>query len=182
MSGRLTVVAGPTAVGKGTVIAHILENHPDVQLSVSATTREPRPGEIDGVSYFFLTMQQFDDLIARGEMLEYAVVHGRHKYGTPKQPVLEALERGENVLLEIDIQGARQVKAAMPSANLVFIAPPSWEELVRRLSARGTESTEEQERRLRTAREELAAQSEFDHVVVNEKVADCAEAVVNLMQ
>jgi guanylate kinase len=182
MSGKLTVVAGPTAVGKGTVIAHILENHPDVHLSVSATTREPRPGEIDGVSYFFLTMQQFDDLIARGEMLEYAVVHGRHKYGTPKQPVLEALERGENVLLEIDIQGARQVRAAMPSANLVFIAPPSWEELVRRLSARGTESTEEQERRLDTAREELAAQSEFDHVVVNEKVADCAEAVVNLMQ
>lgn len=182
MSGKLTVVAGPTAVGKGTVIAHILENHPDVHLSVSATTREPRPGEIDGVSYFFLTMQQFDDLIARGEMLEYAVVHGRHKYGTPKQPVLEALERGENVLLEIDIQGARQIKAAMPSANLVFIAPPSWEELVRRLSARGTESAEEQERRLNTAREELAAQSEFDHVVVNEKVADCAQAVVNLMQ
>lgn len=181
MSGSLTVVAGPTAVGKGTVIAHILENHPEVHLSVSATTRDARPGEIDGVSYFFLSMRDFDDLIARGEMLEYAVVHGKNKYGTPKQPVVEALARGEKVLLEIDIQGARQVKKAMPSANLVFIAPPSWEELVRRLTARGTESAEEQERRLATAREELAAQAEFDHVVVNEKVADCAEAIVNLM-
>lgn len=182
MSGKLTVVAGPTAVGKGTVIAHILEHHPEVHLSVSATTRAPRPGEIEGVSYFFLDGAEFDSLIAKGEMLEYAVVHGLHKYGTPKQPVLEALARGENVLLEIDIQGARQVKKAMPSANLVFIAPPSWQELVRRLSSRGTESAEEQQRRLATAREELEAQSEFDHVVVNENVAQCAQTIVNLMQ
>lgn len=181
MSGTLTVVAGPTAVGKGTVISHILQNHPEVHLSVSATTREPRPGEIDGVSYYFMSQEQFDDLIARGEMLEYAVVHGKHKYGTPKQPVLEALQRGEKVLLEIDIQGARQVKQSMPSANLVFIAPPSWDELVRRLTSRGTESEAEQQRRLATAREEIAAQGEFDHVVINENVAICAEEIVNLM-
>lgn len=180
--GKLTVVAGPTAVGKGTVIAHILENHPEIHLSVSATTRQPRPGEVDGVNYFFLTHEQFDELIAQGQMLEYAVVHGHNKYGTPKQPVIEALERGELVLLEIDIQGARQVKQAMPEANLVFIAPPSWEELVRRLTSRGTESTEEQQRRLTTAREELSAQSEFDHVVINEKVAECATQVLDLMQ
>lgn len=180
--GKLTVVAGPTAVGKGTVIAHILENHPEIHLSVSATTRSPRPGEIDGVNYFFLSHEQFDDLIARGEMLEYAVVHGQNKYGTPKQPVIEALERGELVLLEIDIQGARQVKKAMPEANLVFIAPPSWDELVRRLTTRGTEDEVEQARRLETAREELASQSEFDHVVINEKVADCAAQVLDLMQ
>lgn len=181
MAGSLTVVAGPTAVGKGTVIAHILANYPDVHLSVSATTREPRPGEVDGVSYYFLSMEQFDDLITKGEMLEYAVVHGKHKYGTPRQPVLEALTRGEKVLLEIDIQGARQIKAAMPSANLVFIAPPSWDELVRRLTSRGTEDAAEQQRRLATAREEIAAQGEFDHVVINENVADCAETIVNLM-
>lgn len=181
MGGTLTVVAGPTAVGKGTVIAHILQNHPEVHLSVSATTRDPRPGEIDGVSYYFLSMQAFDDLIAKGEMLEYATVHGKHKYGTPRQPVVEALARGEKVLLEIDIQGARQVKQAMPEANLVFIAPPSWDELVRRLTSRGTESAEEQQRRLATAKDELAAQAEFDFVVVNENVAQCAQEIVNLM-
>lgn len=181
MAGSLTVVAGPTAVGKGTVIAHILANHPEVHLSVSATTREPRPGEIEGVSYYFMSMQEFDDLIANGQMLEYAVVHGKNKYGTPKQPVVAALERNEKVLLEIDIQGARQVKAAMPSANLVFIAPPSWDELVRRLIGRGTEDAAEQARRLATAKEELAAQDEFDFVVINENVAECADKIVNLM-
>jgi guanylate kinase len=115
-------------------------------------------------------------------MLEYAVVHGTNKYGTPKQPVVEALDRGELVLLEIDIQGARQVKAAMPDSKLIFIAPPSWDELVRRLQGRGTENALEQARRLETAREELAAQSEFDHVVINDEVARCAQEVVDLMQ
>ena len=181
MSGSLTVVAGPTAVGKGTVISHILQNNPDVHLSVSATTRDPRPGEVDGVSYYFMSKAQFDELIARGEMLEFAVVHGENNYGTPRQPVLEALARGEKVLLEIDIQGARQVKEALPEANLVFIAPPSWDELVRRLTSRGTESDFEQQRRLETARKEIAAQGEFDHVVINENVAQCAQEIVNLM-
>jgi len=179
---RLTVIAGPTAVGKGTVIRHILENYPAVHLSVSATTRAPRPGEEDGVAYHFLTMQQFDEMIASGQMLEYAVVHGTNKYGTPRGPVQAALEAGEQLILEIDIQGARQVKQAMPEANLIFIAPPSWDELVRRLTGRGTETPEEQQRRLDTAREELAAQSEFDHVVINDEVAECARRIVELMQ
>ena len=182
MAARLTVIAGPTAVGKGTVVKHILENYPDVALSVSATTRAPRPGEVDGVDYYFWTHERFDAAIARGEMLEYAIVHGVNKYGTPRGPVTAAMASGKLVILEIDLQGARQVKAAMPEARLVFIAPPSWDELVRRLEGRGTESAEEQERRLATARVELAAQSEFDHIVINDEVARCAAEVVNLMQ
>ena len=182
MPNQLTVIAGPTAVGKGTVVNHILNNFPNVHLSVSATTRAPRPGEIDGVNYYFLSHEQFDQLISDGQMLEYAVVHGTNKYGTPKQPVVDALDRGELVLLEIDIQGARQVKAAMPDSKLIFIAPPSWDELVRRLQGRGTENSLEQARRLETAREELAAQSEFDHVVINDEVARCAQEVVDLMK
>jgi len=178
----LTVIAGPTAVGKGTVVRHILENNPEVSLSVSATTRAPRPGEIDGESYFFWTPEHFDAQITAGEMLEYATVHGTHKYGTPKAPVLDAISRGKLVLLEIDIQGARQVKAAMPEAKLIFIAPPSWQELVRRLEGRATESAEEQARRLVSAEVELAAQSEFDHVVINDEVARCASEVLDLMK
>ena len=181
MSSRLTVIAGPTAVGKGTVIRHILQNHPNIKLSVSATTRAPRPGEIDGVSYYFWTPEQFDAAIAAGQMLEYAVVHGQNKYGTPRLPVEQALANDQLMILEIDIQGARQVKKAMPEASLVFIAPPSWDELVRRLTVRGTETPEEQATRLQTAKEELAAQSEFDHVVINDDVAECARQVVDLM-
>lgn len=179
---RLTVIAGPTAVGKGTVIRKILETHPEIKLSVSATTRAPRPGEIDGISYHFLSMSEFDAKIAAGQMLEYAIVHGTNKYGTLREPVESALAAGQKLILEIDIQGARQVKKAMPEANLIFIAPPSWDELVRRLTGRGTETTEEQERRLATARQELAAQTEFDHVVINDEVAECALQVVNLIQ
>ena len=182
MSNRLTVLAGPTAVGKGTIVAYILEHFPDVKLSVSATTRAPRPGEIDGVSYYFWTHERFDEAIAKGELLEYAVVHGVNKYGTPKAPIEQALAKDELILLEIDLQGARQVKKAMPEARLIFIAPPSWDELVRRLKGRGTESEEEQARRLETARVEMAAASEFDHVVVNDEVARCAAKVVNLMK
>lgn len=176
------VISGPTAVGKGTVIRYILEHHPEIKLSVSATTRAPRPGEIDGVAYHFLSLEEFDAKIAAGQMLEYAVVHGTNKYGTLREPVEAALAAGQLMILEIDIQGARQVKQAMPEANLVFIAPPSWEELVSRLTGRGTETAEEQARRLETAREELAAQSEFDHVVINDEVADCALRIVDLMQ
>ncbi|MEO0024519.1 MAG: hypothetical protein RL196_960 [Actinomycetota bacterium] len=176
------MVAGPTAVGKGTVVRYILEHHPEVKLSVSATTRSPRPGEVDGESYFFWSMQEFDENIAAGQMLEFATVHGTNKYGTPKQPVIDAIAAGSLVLLEIDIQGARQVKAAMPEAKLIFIAPPSWNELVRRLQTRGTETPEEQERRLVSAEVELAAQSEFDHVVINDEVARCASEVIDLMK
>lgn len=182
MNFPLTVIAGPTAVGKGTVVTYIKEHFPNVHLSVSATTRKPRPGEVDGVNYFFLTSQEFDDLIDSGQMLEYATVHGSNKYGTPRKPVEQALADGKLVILEIDIQGARQVKKALPSARTIFIAPPSWDELVRRLTSRGTESADEQAIRLETAREELAAQSEFDFVVINDEVARCASEVVELVK
>ncbi len=182
LNHHLLVLAGPTAVGKGTVARYIIENNLDVMLSVSATTRAPRAGEVDGQHYFFLTDSEFDALIAAGQMLEYAVVHGKHRYGTPKAPVEAALEAGKIVLLEIDIQGARQVKQAMPEATTVFLAPPSWDELVRRLQGRGTESPEDQAVRLETAKTELAAQSEFDQVIVNDEVAKCASKVVELMK
>lgn len=182
MSNKVIVIAGPTAVGKGTVVDYIIKNYQGIHLSVSATTRDPRPGEVNGKNYFFLSHEEFDGLIADGEMLEYATVHGVNKYGTPRQPVLEALDRGQHVILEIDLQGARQVRKTMPEAKFVFIAPPSWDELVRRLTERGTESAEEQAKRLETAREELAAQGEFDHVVINDEVARCAAEVVELIQ
>lgn len=178
---KLLVIAGPTAVGKGTIARRILETNSDIVLSVSATTRQPRKGEIDGESYFFLSDDEFDRLIEAGEMLEFAVVHGAHRYGTPRQPVLAAIEAGKNVLLEIDIQGARQVKEQMPEAITVFIAPPSWDELVRRLEGRGTEDAGEMQRRLATARIELQAQDQFDQVVVNDDVAKCAQSVVELL-
>ncbi|MBP6187241.1 MAG: guanylate kinase [Rhodoluna sp.] len=181
LNHKLLVLAGPTAVGKGTVAKHIIEHNPQVVLSVSATTRAPRPGEVDGFSYFFLTDAEFDELIETDQMLEFAVVHGKHRYGTPRQPVEAALADGKAVLLEIDIQGARQVKQRMPQATSVFLAPPSWEELVRRLEGRGTEDQAEMARRLETARVELAAQGEFDQVIVNDEVAKCAAAVVRLM-
>lgn len=181
-TSRLVVLAGPTAVGKGTVAAHIREHYPQVQLSVSATTRRPRPGEVDGVNYYFVDDAEFDRLIARGELLEWAKVHNAYRYGTPRQPIENALSAGRSALLEIDLQGARQVREAMPEAVLIFLAPPSWEELVRRLVGRGTEDEDERERRLATARVELASQDEFDYRVVNGNVADAAREVVDLMQ
>lgn len=177
---RLLVLAGPTAVGKGTVAAHIREHHPEIHLSVSATTRPARPGEVDGVHYYFVDDAEFDRLIAQDELLEYAVVHNRSRYGTPRAPIDAALAEGKTVLLEIDLQGARQVRAAEPAATLIFLLPPSWDELVQRLVGRGTEEAEERTRRLRTAKVELAAQNEFDHLIVNENVADAAAEVVEL--
>lgn len=178
---RLVVLAGPTAVGKGTVASYIRDNYPDVLLSVSATTRKPRPGEVEGVNYFFVTDEEFDRMIAEDALLEYATVHNSHRYGTPRGPIDEALERGDSVLLEIDIQGARQVRRHMPEATLVFLVPPSWDELVRRLIGRGTEDEAEQARRLETAHIELAAQDEFDHRIVNSDVGTAAAEVVDLL-
>lgn len=179
--GRLVVLAGPTAVGKGTVSAFIRENFPEVLLSVSATTRAPRPGEQHGVHYYFVDDAEFDAMIERGDFLEWAVVHNRSRYGTPRPPVDAALAGGRSVLLEIDLAGARQVRAAMPEATLVFLLPPSWEELVRRLVGRDTESSEEQAARLATAKVELAAQGEFDVLVVNDDVRRAAAEVVDLL-
>jgi guanylate kinase len=179
---RLLVLAGPTAVGKGTVSAYIREHHPEIQLSVSATTRPPRPGEIDGVHYRFLSDAEFDRMIAANEFLEWAVVHNSYRYGTPRPPIDAALAAGKRVMLEIDLQGARRVREQMSDAILVFLLPPSWEELVRRLTGRGTEDTAEQARRLETARVELAAQDEFDYRVVNTDVAQAAQEVVELVE
>jgi guanylate kinase len=179
--GRLTVLAGPTAVGKGTVSADIRARYPEVWLSVSATTRPPRPGEIDGKHYRFVTPAQFDRMVADGELLEWAVVHGVHRYGTPRRAVEEALRDGRPALLEIDLQGARQVRRAMPAARFVFLAPPSWEELVRRLVGRGTETAEERERRLDTARLELASEPEFDVTIVNDDVHRATDELVHCM-
>jgi guanylate kinase len=181
-SSRLVVLAGPTAVGKGTVAAYVREHFPEVWLSVSMTTRTPRPGEVDGVHYHFVDDAEFERLREAGEFLEWAVVHGRAKYGTPRRPVEEAIAAGRPAMLEIDLQGARQVRQTMPEALFVFLEPPSWDELVRRLVGRGTESEEEREVRLTTARHELAAAREFDVIITNDEVRHASEELVSLMR
>src|SRR4051794_32150053 len=178
---RLTVLAGPTAVGKGTVSADIRTRYPEVWLSVSATTRAARPGERDGEHYHFVDEARFDAMIEHGDLLEWAVVHGRNRYGTPRRAVESALLAGRPTLLEIDLQGARQVRESMPDARFVFLAPPSWEELVRRLVGRGTETPEERERRLSTARIELEAEKEFDVTIVNSDVHQATDELVQCM-
>ncbi len=178
---RLVVLAGPTAVGKGSVAAAVRERHPDVWISVSVTTRSPRPGEQDGVHYFFVSDDDFNGMVERGDLLEWAVVHQSARYGTPRGPVEEALAAGRPALLEIDLQGARQVRSTMPDALFVFLKPPSWDELVRRLVGRGTETEAERTRRLETALEELAAEREFDVTVVNHEIHAAADELVALM-
>ncbi len=176
------MLAGPTAVGKGTVADQIRRRHPDVWISVSATTRAPRPGEVDGVHYLFVDDTAFDAMVEAGDLLEWAVVHGRDRYGTPRDPVTQALDLGRLALLEIDLQGARQVRETMPGALFVFLAPPSWDELVRRLVGRGTETDDERTRRLQTAVWELAAEPEFDATVVNTEIHATADKLVGLMR
>lgn len=179
---RLTVLAGPTAVGKGTIAAYVREHFPEVWLSVSMTTRKPRPGEVDGRHYHFVSNEQFGRMVDQGEFLEWATVHGRAQYGTPRGPVEAALAEGRPALLEIDLQGARQVRETMPDALFVFLTPPCWDELVRRLVGRGTETEEEREVRLTTARAELAAAEEFDVTIVNDDVRRAADELVLLMR
>jgi guanylate kinase len=173
------VLSGPSAVGKSTVVRCLRERLPDLHFSVSVTTRSPRPGEVDGVDYTFVTAERFQQLIDEGALLEWAEIHGGlHRSGTPAQPVRDATRSGRPVLIEVDLAGARAVKAAMPEAIAVFLAPPSWDELVSRLSGRGTETADVMARRLATAREEMAAQGDFDHVVVNSQLdSACAELV-----
>ncbi len=178
---RLVVLAGPTAVGKGTVAAAVRERHPEVWISVSATTRSPRPGEVHGRDYWFVTPERFTAMIEAEELLEWAVVHGQDRYGTPRGPVEEALAAGRPAMLEIDLQGARLVRDSMPEALFVFLKPPSWEELERRLAARGTEDSRQRRRRLDTAREELAAENEFDVTIVNREVHAAADELVALL-
>ncbi len=181
-SSRLTVLAGPTAVGKGTVAGVVRAEHPEVWISVSVTTRRPRPGEVHGKHYLFVDEPEFDRLVAGDALLEWATVHGAARYGTPRGPVEQALAAGRPALLEIDLQGARQVRASMPEALFVFLKPPSWEELVRRLLGRGTETAPERERRLETARDELAAEAEFDVTVVNTEIHAAAAELVAFME
>ncbi len=181
MIGDVTVISGPTAVGKGTVVQALKARHPEVWVSVSATTRAPRPSEVDGRHYHFVSSNDFDALIASDGLLEWAVVHGRDRYGTPAAPVRAAVERGERVILEIDLQGARQIRQRLPQARSVFIAPPNWDELVNRLVGRGTETAEQRERRLLTARTELAAAEEFDHIVVNDDLERAVDDLVSLL-
>ena len=183
--GRLIVLCGPAGVGKGTVLGRVREQHPQIWLSVSATTRKPRPGEVDGVNYFFMTEQEFLAKEDAGEFLETADVFGLAHYGTPVKPVVEHLEQNIPVILEIDIQGARSVKQRAGELGLdvmtVFIAPPSFEELERRLVGRGNETPEQQAKRLETAKIELAAEPEFDKVIVNNVVDDAANELWNLI-
>ena len=174
------MLSGPSGVGKSTVLARIREAYPQVWASVSVTTRRPRPGEVHGREYFFVDDEEFDRMIEAGALLEWASFVG-HRHGTPRAPVEEKLAAGTPVLLEIDVAGARQVRAAVPSALLVFLAPPSWDELVRRLNGRGTEAPELIRRRLEEARAELAAEPEFDVTLVNTSVQDVCDELVALI-
>lgn len=179
---RLIVLSGPTAVGKGTVVNLLRNRYPKVWVSVSVTTRAARPGEQDGVHYLFVSDAEFDRLIDTGALLEWAVVHGKHRYGTPRQPVLDALTAGRPAILELDLQGARQVRDTWPEAHFVFLEPPTWEELIRRQAIRGTEDPAERERRLETARQEMAAKDEFDTAIVNRDVDQAVEELVSLLR
>ncbi|MDQ4039585.1 MAG: guanylate kinase [Actinomycetota bacterium] len=178
--GRLTVLSGPSGVGKGTVIEAVRRKHPDIWVSVSVTTRSARRGEIPGHTYHFIDGLDFDDLIARGELLEWADYTGR-RYGTPRVPVEEMLASGRPALLEIDLDGARQIRRELPDAQLVFLAPPSWAELVRRLRGRGSDSDEQVSRRLAKAGEEMEAAREFDVVLVNDDVDRVADELADLV-
>jgi guanylate kinase len=178
---RLTVLSGPSGVGKSTVATELRRRSPDIWISVSVTTRSPRVGEADGREYHFVDDREFDRMVAAGELLEWAEFAG-HKYGTPREPLQRRLEAGTPSLLEIDVAGARQVRRAMPDALLVFLAPPSWEELVRRLACRGTEPPEVVARRLAAARQELAAADEFDTTLVNTSVEYVCQHLVALIR
>ena len=180
--GRLVVLVGPSAVGKSTVVRRLRDLVPELWFSISATTRDPRPGEIDGRDYHFVSRPDFDAMIDRGELLEWADIHGGlQRSGTPAAPVQSALASGLPVLLEVDLVGSRNVVSAMSEAITVFLAPPNWDELVQRLKGRGTESAEDIERRLATARTEMEARDEVQHVIVNDDVDVAAKQLVNLL-
>lgn len=177
----LFVIAGPSGVGKGTIVSRLLDADPRIWISVSATTRPPRAGESEGVHYYFVSDEEFDRMIDEGQMLEWAWVHGKSRYGTPRQPVLDAQAKGLIPLLEIDLDGARQIRKSMPEAMQIFIEPPSMEELERRLRGRGTEDEVEIQRRLETARGEMAARDEFDVCIVNKDVSGATRQILHLM-
>ncbi|WP_307856754.1 guanylate kinase [Mycolicibacter acidiphilus] len=181
-AGRVVVLSGPSAVGKSTVVRCLRERIPNLYFSVSATTRAPRPGEVDGVDYHFVTAEEFGRLIESDQLLEWADIHGGlQRSGTPAAPVADATAAGRPVLIEVDLAGARAIKRALPTVLTVFLAPPDWETLQARLVGRGTESAEVRERRLGTARTELAAQGDFDRVVVNRRLENACSELVSLL-
>jgi guanylate kinase len=182
LKAPVLVLSGPSAVGKSTVVRCLRERVDDLHFSVSVTTRAPRPGEVDGVDYSFVTADRFQQLIDDGALLEWAEIHGGlHRSGTPAAPIRDATEAGHPVLIEVDLAGARAVKKAMPEAITVFLAPPSWEALESRLTGRGTETPEVMARRLATARAEMAAQDDFDEVVVNSQLESACAELVSLL-
>lgn len=180
--GCVVVLSGPTAVGKSTVVKCLRERLPELFFSVSVTTRSPRPGEVDGVDYHFVSPEEFQQLIDSGALLEWAEIHrGLHRSGTPAAPVREAVAAGRPVLIEVDLAGAGAVKKAMPEVLTVFLAPPTWADLERRLAGRGTETPEVMQRRLVTAKAELAAQNDFDVIVVNRRLETACAELVSLL-
>lgn len=182
----LVILSGPTAAGKGSVEKELLKGHPEVWVSVSATTRAPRPGEVDGREYWFLSEEEFLEREKRGLFLETAVVHGMARYGTPLEPVLDHIRRHVPTLLEIDIQGARSVAKKAKELGIkvfsIFLSPPTFDTLVYRLNLRNTESPEQKAKRLETARREMAHEGEFDAVIVNDKVDEAASSLWDIMK
>lgn len=178
--GQLFIISGPSGVGKGTVCAALLDQYPDLEVSVSATTRSKRPGEEEGVDYFFISGEEFNNLIAQGKLLEYAEVHG-HYYGTPRDFVFDRMDQGKNIILEIDVQGALQVKERMPEAVSIFLLPPSYEDLKARIQGRGTDSEEDVRLRLKNADREIAMVKDYDYAVVNDQLDTCIEKVAHII-
>lgn len=179
--GLLILISGPSGTGKGTVCDLLRQKHPEISYSISATTRQPRPGEQDGVNYYFYTKEKFREMIDQGQLLEWAEVYGNF-YGTPKQKVLDRLEAGEDILLEIDTQGALNVMKVMPEGLFIFLLPPSLEELAARLKGRGTETEENLHRRLGAAVDEIKLATKYRYVVVNDKVEDAQETIANIIE